>query len=104
MADVDRLIRMMNQRRNTDARYAEGDEVAYYTYMSAEGGGWLDETGAYHIRLLQGVARRATAFHEWLHRCRRLRGIELDSQAAEEALIEGFLRRHSGVLGLSEGE
>ena len=56
------------------------------------------------IRLLQGVASRATAFHEWLHRCRRLRGIDLDSQAADEALIEDFLRRHSVVLGLSEGE
>ncbi len=104
MADVDQLIRMMNQRQNTDARYAEEDEVAYYTYMSAEGGGWLDETGTYHIRLLRGIASRTSAYHEWLHRCRRLRGIELDSQAAEEALIEDFLRRHRAVLGLSEGE
>lgn len=83
------------------ARYAEGDEVAYYTYLGAEGGGWLDDDGVYHVRLFRGVASRAAVFHEWLHRSRRSRQIDIEPQAAEEAFIGAFLARFGKLFGMA---
>ncbi|MBI3972846.1 MAG: hypothetical protein HY332_16340 [Chloroflexi bacterium] len=89
---------MMNKRPSVCAAFAEGEDERYLRAVGAEG---ITRMGAGETEILLrvDVATRATAFHEWLHRCLTLRHGGF-TDGGQDALIEAFLERHRKVLRL----
>ena len=100
-ANVGELVTMMNKRKGLSAKFATGDELVYLKKVQAEGSHMLmitDSGKKSFILLDKSKATRTTAFHEYMHYVMQSKkGMSLNGQ---DALIEGFLSRHSNFLRL----
>jgi hypothetical protein len=99
-ATLEQLIELMNRRPGVTAGFAVGEDERYLEAVGAEAVTRIGEQGT-EIVFRAGVATRATAFHEWLHRWLTIRhGGSTDP--GQDAVIEDFLVRHRRWLRLDD--